>query len=72
MRGIAAVLATAPGLVALIFDAYVYQALGHHVGSASSEQTIDLLRQQVVTNLRNFILITSCRFRFIAGEESWC
>lgn len=58
VRGIAAVLATI-GLVALIFDAYVYQALGYHVGSASSEQTIDLLRQQVVTNLRNFILITS-------------
>jgi membrane-anchored protein YejM (alkaline phosphatase superfamily) len=58
VRGIAAVLATI-GLVALIFDAYVYQALGYHVGSASSEQTIDLLRQQVVTNLRNFILITT-------------
>ncbi|RVT49150.1 DUF3413 domain-containing protein [Rheinheimera sediminis] len=58
VRGIAATLATL-GLVALIFDAYVYQALGYHVGSASSEQTIDLLRQQVVTNLRNFILITS-------------
>ena len=58
MRGIAAVLATF-GLVVLIFDAYVYQALGYHIGSASSEQTIDLLRQQVVTNLRNFILITS-------------
>ncbi len=58
VRGIAAALATL-GLVALIFDAYVYQTLGYHVGSASSEQTIDLLRQQVVTNLRNFILITS-------------
>jgi membrane-anchored protein YejM (alkaline phosphatase superfamily) len=58
VRGIAAVLASF-GLVALIFDAYVYQALGYHIGSASSEQTIDLLRQQVVTNLRNFILITS-------------
>jgi membrane-anchored protein YejM (alkaline phosphatase superfamily) len=58
VRGIAAVLATF-GLVVLIFDAYVYQALGYHIGSASSEQTIDLLRQQVVTNLRNFILITS-------------
>lgn len=58
VRGIAATLATL-GLVTLIFDAYVYQALGYHVGSASSEQTIDLLRQQVVTNLRNFILITS-------------
>jgi membrane-anchored protein YejM (alkaline phosphatase superfamily) len=58
VRGIAAALATV-GLVALIFDAYVYQALGYHVGSASSEQTFDLLRQQVVTNLRNFILITS-------------
>lgn len=58
VRGIAAVLATA-GLVALIFDAYVYHNLGYHAGSASYEQTTELLRQQVVTNLRNFILITS-------------
>ena len=58
VRGIAAVLATG-GLVALIFDAYVYQSLGYHAGSASSEQTIELLRQQVVTNLRNFVLITA-------------
>ncbi|WP_337881379.1 DUF3413 domain-containing protein [Rheinheimera sp.] len=58
VRGIAAVLATA-GLVLLIFDAYVYQSLGYHVGSASSEQTIELLRQQVVTNARNFVLITA-------------
>jgi len=58
VRGIAAVLATA-GMVALIFDAYVYHSLGYHAGSASYEQTIELLRQQVVTNLRNFILITA-------------
>lgn len=68
VRGIAAVLATV-GLVALIFDAYVYQALGYHVGSASSEQTIDLLRQQVVTNLRNFILITSVVFALLLAIE---
>lgn len=58
VRGIAAVLSTT-GLVALIFDAYVYHSLGYHAGSASYEQTVDLLRQQVVTNLRNFILITT-------------
>jgi len=58
VRGVAAVLATC-GLVALIFDAYVYHSLGYHAGSASWQQTVDLLRQQVVTNLRNFVLITS-------------
>ncbi len=58
VRGIAALLATC-GLVALIFDAYVYHNLGYHAGSASYEQTLDLLRQQVVTNLRNFVLITT-------------
>jgi membrane-anchored protein YejM (alkaline phosphatase superfamily) len=58
VRGIAAILATC-GLVALIFDAYVYHSLGYHAGSASYEQTLDLLRQQVVTNLRNFVLITA-------------
>lgn len=57
VRGLAAVLATT-GFVALIFDAYVYHSLGYHAGSASYEQTLDLLRQQVVTNLRNFVLIT--------------
>ncbi len=57
VRGLGAFLSTL-GLVALIFDAYVYHSLGYHAGSASYEQTIDLLRQQVVTNLRNFILIT--------------
>lgn len=57
VRGLAAVLATG-GFVALIFDAYVYHSLGYHAGSASYEQTLDLLRQQVVTNLRNFVLIT--------------
>lgn len=56
VRGLAAILATA-ALVALIFDAYVYASLGYHVGSASLEQTIDLLRQQIVTNLRNFVFI---------------
>lgn len=58
VRGIAAILATC-GLVVLIFDAYVYHSLGYHAGSASYEQTLDLLRQQVVTNLRNFVLITT-------------
>lgn len=58
VRGIAAILATC-GLVVLIFDAYVYHSLGYHAGSASYEQTVDLLRQQVVTNLRNFVLITT-------------
>lgn len=58
IRGLAAALATL-GLVVLIFDAYVYSQLGYHIGSASYDQTIDLLRQQVVTNLRNFILIVS-------------
>ncbi len=57
VRGVAALLASC-GLVALIFDAYVDHSLGYHAGSASWEQTVDLLRQQVVTNLRNFILIT--------------
>lgn len=57
VRGLAASLATC-GFVALIFDAYVYHSLGYHAGSASYEQTLDLLRQQVVTNLRNFVLIT--------------
>ncbi len=56
VRGVAATLATI-ALVVLIFDAYVYANLGYHIGSASAEQAIDLLRQQVVTNLRNFILI---------------
>lgn len=56
IRGLAAALATL-GLVVLIFDAYVYSQLGYHIGSASYDQTINLLRQQVVTNLRNFILI---------------
>jgi membrane-anchored protein YejM (alkaline phosphatase superfamily) len=56
VRGLAAVLATC-ALVVLIFDAYVYAHLGYHIGSASFEQAIDLLRQQIVTNLRNFVLI---------------
>lgn len=58
IRGLAAALATL-GLVVLIFDAYVYSQLGYHIGSASFDQTIDLLRQQIVTNLRNFILIVT-------------
>lgn len=61
VRGIGALLATT-GLVALIFDAYVYHSLGYHAGSAAAEQMLDLLRQQVVTNLRNFVLITSSVF----------
>lgn len=56
VRGLAALLATA-ALVVLIFDAYVYASLGYHIGSASIEQTTELLRQQIVTNLRNFVLI---------------
>lgn len=56
VRGLAAFLATS-ALIVLIFDAYVYANLGYHVGSASLDQAVDLLRQQVVTNLRNFILI---------------
>lgn len=56
IRGLAAVMASA-ALVVLIFDAYVYANLGYHIGSASIDQAIDLLRQQIVTNLRNFVLI---------------
>jgi membrane-anchored protein YejM (alkaline phosphatase superfamily) len=59
VRGLAAILATM-GMVVLIFDAYVYANLGYHIGSTSYDQTIELLRQQVVTNLRNFILIVAC------------
>ena len=56
VRGLAAFLATS-AMVVLIFDAYVYASLGYHIGSASLDQAIDLLRQQIVTNLRNFVLI---------------
>ena len=56
VRGIAAILATS-ALVVLIFDAYVYANLGYHIGSASFDQAVELLRQQIVTNLRNFSLI---------------
>ncbi|GAB2925787.1 DUF3413 domain-containing protein [Rheinheimera gaetbuli] len=56
VRGLAAILATLAFIV-LIFDAYVYASLGYHIGSTSLDQTIDLLRQQIVTNLRNFVLI---------------
>ncbi len=58
IRGLAAGLASL-GLVLLIFDAYVYNQLGYHIGSASYDQTLALLRQQIVTNLRNFILIVA-------------
>lgn len=68
VRGVAATLATM-GLVLLIFDAYVYHNLGYHAGSASWEQTVDLLRQQVVTNLRNFILITTTVFCLLLAIE---
>ena len=56
VRGLAAILATV-ALIVLIFDAYVYANLGYHVGSASLDQAVELLRQQIVTNLRNFVLI---------------
>ncbi|CAM3868221.1 DUF3413 domain-containing protein [Rheinheimera salexigens] len=56
VRGIAAAIATV-AFVVLIFDAYVYSSLGYHIGGASFDQTVDLLRQQIVTNLRNFIII---------------
>ena len=56
VRGLAAILATV-ALIVLIFDAYVYANLGYHVGSASLDQAAELLRQQIVTNLRNFVLI---------------
>jgi len=68
VRGIGAVLATS-AMVALIFDAYVYHTLGYHAGSAAWEQTVDLLRQQVVTNLRNFVLITSTVFAVILAIQ---
>lgn len=58
IRGLAAALASI-GLVVLIFDVYVYNHLGYHIGSASFDQTVALLRQQIVTNLRNFVLIVS-------------
>ncbi len=56
VRGMAALLATS-ALVVLIFDAYVYASLGYHIGSTSIDQATDLLRQQIITNLRNFLLI---------------
>lgn len=68
VRGIGAVLATS-GIVVLIFDAYVYHSLGYHAGSAATEQMLDLLRQQVVTNLRNFVLITSSVFLLLLAIE---
>lgn len=68
VRGMAAVLSSL-GLVVLLFDAYVYQSLGYHMGSASSEQTLALLRQQVVTNFRNFVLITLCIGALLLAAE---
>lgn len=56
VRGLGAILATL-ALVLLIFDAYVYRSLGYHIGNTSWLQTIELMKLQVVTNLRNFILI---------------
>lgn len=56
VRGFGAVLATL-ALVVLIFDAYVYRSLGYHIGNTSWLQTIELMKLQVVTNLRNFMLI---------------
>ncbi|MDP5136340.1 DUF3413 domain-containing protein [Rheinheimera baltica] len=56
VRGLAAILAST-AFVVLIFDAYVYANLGYHIGSASIDQATELLRQQIVTNLRNFVLI---------------
>lgn len=76
VRGLAALLATA-GMVLLVFDAYVYANLGYHIGSTSWDQTIALLRQQVVTNLRNFVLIVSCvaailiAIELIIGNYCW-
>ncbi|MEE2001305.1 DUF3413 domain-containing protein [Alkalimonas sp. MEB108] len=58
VRGLGAVLATL-ALVLLIFDAYVYSSLGYHIGNTSWQQTLELMRSQIVTNLRNFILIVS-------------
>jgi len=68
VRGLAALLATI-GMVVLIFDAYVYANLGYHIGSASYHQTIELLQQQVVTNLRNFIIIVSCVAAILIAVE---
>ncbi|MAD76837.1 MAG: hydrolase [Rheinheimera sp.] len=68
VRGLAALLATI-GMVVLIFDAYVYANLGYHIGSTSYHQTIELLQQQIVTNLRNFILIVSCVAAILIAVE---
>ena len=68
VRGLAAFIATS-GLIMLIFDAYVYASLGYHVGSASMDQTIALLRQQIVTNLRNFVLIVGSVGAIILAVE---
>lgn len=68
VRGIGALLATT-AIVALIFDAYVYHSLGYHAGSAATEQMLDLLRAQVVTNLRNFLLITCSVFAVLFAVE---
>lgn len=58
VRGLGAALATI-ALVVLLFDAYVYRSLGYHIGNTSWQQTIELMQSQIVTNLRNFVLIVS-------------
>ena len=70
VRGLGATLATI-GMVLLIFDAYVYNQLGYHLGSASFDQTLALLRAQVVTNLRNFVLIVTLVGALLLTLQIW-
>lgn len=70
VRGLGATLATI-GMVLLIFDAYVYNQLGYHLGSASYDQTLALLRAQVVTNLRNFVLIVTLVGALLLTLQIW-
>lgn len=70
VRGLGATLATI-GMVLLIFDAYVYNQLGYHLGSASFDQTLALLRAQVVTNLRNFVLIVTLVGALLLTLQTW-
>jgi hypothetical protein len=70
VRGLGATLATV-GMVLLIFDAYVYNQLGYHLGSASFDQTLALLRAQVVTNLRNFVLIVTLVGALLLTLQIW-
>lgn len=70
VRGLGATLATV-GMVLLIFDAYVYNQLGYHLGSASYDQTLALLRAQVVTNLRNFVLIVTLVGALLLTLQIW-